>query len=232
MKKKASKLNKVTLFSVNPATKAPYLEIDEARRMIRTHVNYKIPHLLIKNSMEDLEQMFLIKACSSTYKPSKCAPKTWMTTILITRGVQQHNFDNAKGRYLGGVPDEFKNSEGELDYYSMNVADHVTPLDYMLAQEIVDDFNEEMAIREGLGKEPRQAPIGYRVSKKISGAEHKEIKSKKCADCGARKLKAMFSKNISTNDGYTTVCKVCINNAMKIARAQKKRRQSRDKSSN
>lgn len=97
-KKKKQPKPRITLFSINPKTGEPYLEVKHAQNMIKYHVLHHIPFILKLQLMEDIVQAVLTKMCIATYKPKKSAPKTYALRIIQTQTYQIMDTSQTKKR--------------------------------------------------------------------------------------------------------------------------------------
>lgn len=206
---------KRTIFSVDPKTGNPYLTVEDAMKMVYTHVNYHMPFLLKRNTMEELVSMYLEKACRSRYNPRKSAAKTWFTTILKTKGIQQYNYNKAKDRDKV-CSDGYRDKNGEENYHSLTVLDDTTPLDYLLFKEFIVEWESS-----DTGKLPK----GYRTIKDpIPLQPTKFPKRKKCNDCGiTKRVVPHFSTKEKQADGISSACKKCVATASRKRNRDKKK---------
>lgn len=162
-KKKANRrvkpFAKVNLFSVNPETSKPYLEIEHAQALTIHHVQAYMPFLLNIHSMEDIVQSMLLFMVQSEYNPKKSAPKTWAITIIksrtghmmITATRDRRSYESDDINLKTGKPyrkpiipisGNITSNNGEDSVNVMDLMpDNINPEDKLLAQEFIDEIS-------------------------------------------------------------------------------------------
>ena len=211
----------MNVFSIDPKTGKPFISVDEVYEKINMHVFTTCRYLLIHYSLEDLRQQVITEVCAKEYKPELANASTF-TNLVINSAFGRIIIPSFKGKRLfdknlirfnaivGGIDGEGAEDDDKA-YHSINpnFQDNVTPIDVLLAKEVVEDFNEEIKLKKKLGVGGSTSVPEAWVPKRNYTLKSK--KRKKCVTCKKRKLvDTQFYKKMM--NGLLTLypyCKVC-----------------------
>lgn len=135
-----------TVFSINPKTNQPYIEIEMAEKIIGYHIAKFSKNLLNykSNQMEDLVQDVLERLCSATYDPTKSSPKTFILMVAKSALGNIVKYEGTRGKDLESA--DFALFTGEDGYTFMATEaigiNNISPLDVILAKEFAEAFLE------------------------------------------------------------------------------------------
>jgi hypothetical protein len=219
---------KTTIFSINPDTNLPYLDIKRAESLIAYHILNRASHMLLRDSLEDLIQDLMVQMCTQKFDPALSSAKTFATLIIQTKcgNMSAGTYRNKHTVMDGVLPKVFGETfqvseEGHCMSNLDIVPNEVTALDYMLAEEIVEQHWSENAKLELHGEKTKPYPSGY------TGCIHqfkgyptiKDSDTKLCLRCKkVKNLKTEYGSDKTKSSGKTTWCRVCNNELARMYR--------------
>lgn len=165
----------VSVFSINPETNLPYISFEHAEKLAYTHVMRYAKNLHQHRYMDtdDLKQEVMIKVVKSAYNPLLSSPKTF---IINCANSHLGNIAIHKDRKRRTVGEGDNVQEAEVSDYlvykdneaagmmSNSAVDYVTPEDYMMAREAVEEFIAGEEAKPAYKR--KTVPTGYKPFKK------------------------------------------------------------------
>lgn len=171
-----------TIFSINPATNKPYIDVEMAQKVIGYHIAHYSKNLLNykSNQMEDLIQEVLVRLCSATYDPTKSNPKTFILLVAKSRLGNIVDYENTYDKNLEGSDFVvFTGDDGSAVMATEAIGiNDITPEDYLLASEFVNAFITNPPIQKYGRKKgkPLDKPRGFKGFNHGKSTRRKKLK--------------------------------------------------------
>lgn len=134
---------KQSVFSVNPSTGRPYIDIERATSLINKNINLKHSGMLKKFDIEDLRQDVFVRLSLCNFDLTKSSPTTWI--INLSDQVMWNKWRHSKNRGRDLIVPEFDiiGQDGEEMISVIDTLEEdVTPEEVLKAKQLLEDFED------------------------------------------------------------------------------------------
>jgi DNA-directed RNA polymerase specialized sigma24 family protein len=136
---------KTTVFSTDPTTGKPFMEIAHAQKLAWKHVHLFGNNLPFHYSKEDLVQECLSRICFSNFDPTRASAKTFAILVYTSRLGQLFQHNQNSGRFLEASDFTMFEDDSNQQVYATDVIgqDHSDPECILAAIEVIQERFEK-----------------------------------------------------------------------------------------